>query len=149
MEDAFLGIGFEGLDEFTRLTSLASPTNEEAMKVAVRVVEEWRLAQWVARLNEEQGVAPPTSLVLERSEQARSRLPEALRPPRVGVAAEAKARMWALRWRQRHGGRHGRVRVREDVPLEEQRAKVACAICMLAPIGKEEGIDWQCEILWV
>ena len=33
--------------------------------------------------------------------------------------------MRALRWRRRWGGRHGRIRVREDVPMEERRAKVA------------------------
>ena len=33
--------------------------------------------------------------------------------------------MRALRRRRRWGRRHGRIRVREDVPMEERRAKVA------------------------
>ena len=120
-EDVFLRC--EDMAELADLTCLTCPAHVGATKVAVRVVEEWRLAQWVARLNERQGVAPATSLVLERAEQARLLLPEALRPRPFGVATEAKARMRAMRWRRRHGGRHGRIRVREDTPLEERRAK--------------------------
>ena len=112
-------------DELAALTCLGNPSNPEAAKAAVRVVEEWRLAQWVLRLNEQQGVAPSTALVLERREQAFSHLPEDVRPPYIGTEAEARARMWARRWRLRWGARHGRIRVREDVPLEERRAKVA------------------------
>ena len=107
------------------LTCLESPSNPAAMKVAVRVVEEWRLAQWVLRLNERQGLAPSTAQVLARAEQAFERAPEGVRPPYLGAVAEARARMWAYRWRRRWGGRHARIRVREDVPLEERRVKVA------------------------
>ena len=122
-EEVFLA--WDDMEELAALTCLENPSNPEATKVAVRVVEEWRLAQWVLRLNEQQGVAPSTALVLERREQACSRLPEGVRPPHLGTEAEPRARMWARRWRLRWGARHGRVRAREDVPLEERRAKVA------------------------
>ena len=122
-EEVFLA--WDDMEELAALTRLENPSNPEAAKVAVRVVEEWRLAQWVLRLNEKQGVAASTALVLERREQASSRLPEGVRPPYLGTEAEARARMWARRWRLRWGARHGRIRVREDVPLEERRAKVA------------------------
>ena len=122
-EDVFLT--WDDMEKLADLTSLESPSNPVAMKVALRNVEEWRLAQWVARLNEQQGVAPCTDQVLERYEQARARLPEELRPLYRGTAVEARARVWALGWRRRWGGRHGHVRVREDVPLEERREKAA------------------------
>ena len=122
-EDVFLGCG--NRTELAALTSLQNPSSPEAMRVAVRVVEEWRLAQWVLRLNEQQGVAPSTALVLRRCERAFAPLPEGVRPPYLGTEAEARARMWARRWRLRWGASHGRIRVREDVPLEERRGKVA------------------------
>ena len=122
-EEVFLAWG--DVEQLAALTCLESPSWPEAMKVAVRVVEEWRLAQWVLRLNEQQGVAPSTALVLKRCEQAFSRLPEGVRPPYLGTEAEARARMWARRWRLRWGARHGRIRVREDVPLEGRRGKAA------------------------
>ena len=122
-EEVFLACGDMG--QLAALTCLENPSNPEAARVAVRVVEEWRLAQWVSRLNEQQGVAPSTALVLERREQALSRLPDGVRPFYLGTEAEARARMWARRWRLRWGARHGRIRVREDVPLEERRAKAA------------------------
>ena len=122
-EDVFLAC--DDMAQLVALTSLGDPSNPEATKVAVKVVEEWRLAQWVLRLNEQQGVAPSIAQVLERAEEAFSHLPEAVRPPFSGTVAEASARMRACRWRRSWGGRHGRIRVREDVPLEERRATAA------------------------
>ena len=42
-----------------------------------------------------------------------------------GFVAEAKARKWAQRWRTRWGARHGGIRVRDELPLEETRAKAS------------------------
>ena len=121
-EEVFLA--FDDVGQLADLTCLENPSHPEAMKVAVKVVEEWRLAQWVWRLNAQQGVAPSTAQVLQRFEQTSSQLPDAVRPPYLGEATEARGRMSAHRFRQRWGGRHGRIRVQEDVPLEERRAKV-------------------------
>ena len=126
VEDAFLAISLEDL---LALTDMEEPRDPPAMLEASRRYEEWRLAMWVERLNARQGVAPPTSLVLERHAQGCAALPDAARPKARGVAAQSFARRWALAWRRRHGARHGLIPAREDVPLEERRAKDRVAWC--------------------
>ena len=120
VEDLFLAVD---LDVLTELCDLANPSDPAAAKEAVRISEEWRLAQWVKRLNEQQGVAPSTDMVLGNLEAHRAELPEAIRPPWRGVAAEARARAWAYRWRRRWGARHGKLPVRPVMAPEEMWAK--------------------------
>ena len=121
VEDLFLAVD---LDVLTGLCDLANPTDPAAAKEAVRISEEWRLAQWVERLNVQKGVAPSTDMVLAQLDAHRAELPEAVRPPWRGAAAEGWARAWAYRWRRRWGARHGKLRAREDMSQEEMRAKV-------------------------
>ena len=120
VEDLFLGVD---LDVLTGLCDLGAPSDPAAAAVAVRIAEEWRLIQWVQRLNQENGVAPTTNMVLARLEERRLQLPEAIRPAHRGTAADGHARAWARRWRLQWGARHGKVRAREDLPLEEMQAK--------------------------
>ena len=49
--------------------------------------------------------------------------PEGTRPLDPGLVSESKARKWARRWRIRWGARHGRIRVRDELPVEEAKAK--------------------------
>ena len=105
------------------LCDLRNPKNPGAAKVAARVAEEWRLAAWVESLNLDRGVAPSADTVLQRWEHQRQALPEGVRPAPRGSAAEPKARMWLMRLRRRLGGRYGRIPPRDDVPLEDMRAK--------------------------
>ena len=135
VENVFLAVN---VDDLVALCDLRDPKDLGAAKVAVRVSEEWRLVQWVERLNFERGVAPSTEMVLARWAERREELPLMCRPPDLGVAAEARSRAWAMRWRRRWGGRHGRIRVREDLSIEEMRAKVEgqpeqrpCAVCWI------------------
>ncbi len=95
-----------------------------AMKAALSYVEQWRLAQWVTQLNETQGIAPSTESVLQHYEEQRQQLPEAVRPVAVGVPAQTSARVWAGSFRRRWGGKHGRIPVREQIPVAELRNKV-------------------------
>ena len=120
VEDLFLAVD---LDVLTGLCDLHNPTDPAAAKQAVRISEEWRLAQWVKRLNIEKGVAPSTDMVLARLEGRRAELPEAMRPPWRGAAAEAWARAWAYRWRRRWGARHGKLPARPVMAPEEMWAK--------------------------
>ena len=121
IEDAYLAMD---VDRLAGLVDLEGPTSPSVLKTCVRFYEEWRLAAWVRQLNQVQGVAPSTGLVLQRYEGTRAGWPEAVRPGSVGQASSVNARVWALRWRRRFGARHGRVRAREHVPVEEMRAKV-------------------------
>ena len=120
VEDLFLAVD---LGVLSGLCDLANPTDPEAAKAAVRISEEWRLMQWVKRLNEEQGVAPSTGMLLDRLEARRGDLPEAVRPPWRGNAGEAWARAFAFRLRRRWGARYGKLRARPDMSLEEMRSK--------------------------
>lgn len=121
LDDLYLEISME---ELMALADKDSPADPSAMREASRVYEEWRLAKWAERLNLQRGLAPTTAMVLEQYRDNREQVPEAARPRYCGVAAEAGARMWAWRWRQRWGGRYGGIPTRENVPLDERRAKV-------------------------
>lgn len=110
--------------ELAGLGDLEAPTAPLAMKEAVAYLEEWRLKVWVEVQNQQKGVAPSTGCLLRRLEERRGSIPAVVRPVAVGFAEEAKARMWAMRWRRRWGGRHGRLRVRDDVGPQEMRDKV-------------------------
>ena len=58
--------------------------------------------------------------VLQRLEERRQGIPILARP-----GASAKVREWAAVWRRKWGGKHGRIRVREDIGVPELRQKVA------------------------
>ena len=120
VEDLFMSAD---LDEYTRLCDSAESPFPSALQTAIKFWEEWALAEWVDAANQNKGVAPSTEAVLERLERRRALIPENLRPPSRGVPAEVKARRWACRWRRRWGFRHGAIRAREDIPLEELRDK--------------------------
>ena len=74
-------------------------------------------------LHRQDGVAPSTDAVLQRLEERRASLPEAHRPKPAGTSSEAKGRMWARRWRQKWGGRIAKVRVQDDVSVQELQDK--------------------------
>ena len=111
------------LAEYTDVCDAEAASDECAMRVAVRFWEEWSLVAWAKDANQRLGVAPSTEAVLGHAEQLRLRLPEGVRPACKGSVAEAKARMWAQRWREKWGAHHGRLRARDDMPVEEKRAK--------------------------
>ena len=111
------------LAEYTDVCDMGASSDERAMRVAVRFWEEWSLVAWAKDANKRLGVAPSTEAVLDRAEQLRLRLPEGARPASKGSVAEAKARMWAQRWRDKWGAHYGRLRARDDMPVEEKRAK--------------------------
>ena len=110
--------------ELADLSDINDPSDAAAMNAALVYVEQWRLAKWTARQNLEVGVAPSTESVLQRLEEQRVQLPEAVRPRAIGTAAEPRARVWAGALRHRWGGKHARIRVRDDIPVAELRDKV-------------------------
>jgi hypothetical protein len=113
-------------DELVTLTDQSAPSDPVAMQLAQKVVRDWRLETWTRNLNYDHGLAVPTETLLLRAERMRSNIQaEAGRPRALGTVADASARQWAYRWRQKRGGRIGRVRIREAVPLEDMRRKAA------------------------
>lgn len=121
-DDLFLQVSPEDLAD---LSHMEDSTDPAAMKSALVFAEEWKLAQWTADLNAQHGVAPSTESVLQRYEEQRLAIPEAVRPRSRGTAHDVAARVWAVAWRRRWGGKHGRIRVQEDIPVEDLRSKAS------------------------
>ena len=111
------------IDDFTDLCDEANPKDPGAMRAAMKFWQEWSLAAWVEHSNFTKGVAPSTAAVLDRYEELRVDVPEAVRPAARGVVAQGKARAWAFRTRKRWGLVHGSIPTREDMPVEELRQK--------------------------
>ena len=110
--------------EIAALADPADPTDVAAFRAAVPYVEQWMMVSWALDQNVHKGLAPSTSTVLDRLEARRRRLPPATRPGPSGSATEVRGRVWGLRWRRRWGGRHAKIRTREDQSLDDMRAKV-------------------------
>ena len=120
VEDLFLEVD---VDMLAHTSDLQAPEDPAAAKEVLKYVEQWRALEHVKDLNQRIGIAPSTELVLQKLEESRLKIPEPSRPSSLGVSAEGKARMWARRWRQRWGARHGRLRLRDKVPLAEMQSK--------------------------
>jgi hypothetical protein len=121
VEELFLAAD---LTELTALSDMVEPADVDAMKAALVYVQQWGLVDWTRRLNAQCGVAPSTESVLLRLEEKRLTIPEQVRPRAVGSACAVSARVWAGAWRKRWGGRHGRIRIRDDVSLPDLQRKV-------------------------
>jgi hypothetical protein len=111
------------VDKLADLTSKASPAEPDAFAVAARLSEEWAMATFVEDCNLRLGLAPSTDSLLHRWRQQSASYPEAVRPRDIGVVSEARARKWAQRWRERWNAWYGGIRIRDEVPVEEARAK--------------------------
>ena len=112
------------VEELVSLDATYDPTDWNAQKTAVRLVEEWRVARWTETKNR-QGLAPSTTAVLGEFARRHSRLSALIRPTPLGTADQGRARMRLTRWRRRFGGRIGKLPVREVVPVAEMVTKVA------------------------
>ena len=69
-------------------------------------------------------MAPSTESMLQQYEEQRQ-LPETVRPRGVGVHTQTSARVWAGAWGRSWSGQHGRVRVREQIPMADLRSNVS------------------------
>ena len=122
------------LGEYAGLVDVANPTDEVAMRVALQFWEEWSLTEWTKEANQDKGVAPRADVLLQRLEERRQRLPEAVQPPARGSVFEARGRMWLSRWRRRWGGKHRAIRTRDELPVEEMRNKAPIASIFWRPL---------------
>ena len=113
------------VDWVTELSDEGAPADPVAMRTALCIVSEWRVAVWTEAQNRQRGAAPSTSMVLAEFERHRAQFPEAVRPRRMGASADPAARKRVSRWRYRWGGRYGQIRAREVVPLPLLQAKAA------------------------
>lgn len=120
VEDLYLQVDVEDL---VSMMDAVAPSDPDAMRTAQQYVLEWRLFTWVQSQNYVKGVAPSTSVVLDRLEATRVALPVASRPPSRGVVAQASARACARRWRRRWGGHIGKLKIQEPITLAEAKSK--------------------------
>ena len=111
------------LHDLVALCDTTNPSHQGSMRSALRFWEEWCLAQWVKETNAQKGVAPPTAALLDRWEARRRNYPEGVRPIARGVPDEVRSRMWAMRFRQQWGIRHGAIRAREPLTAHEMLEK--------------------------
>jgi hypothetical protein len=112
------------------------PSDACTLRRALAFFHEWVVADWVYSVNRRQGVAPPTSLVLQKFAGHRLGHAEGVRPREIGTVDEGKARKWASAWRKRWGGWYGRIRVTgEDMEPAEMRSKVCSRCCFLGPMS--------------
>ena len=92
-----------------------------AARTAERLVHECSLKLWAHRMNVERGVAPGTSAVLRAACEG---MQDPMRVRALGEPCNPAERAWGVRWRQRWGGRIGKLRVREPLAQEEVKQKV-------------------------
>ena len=81
------------------------------------------------RAQNKKGVTLPSCVLHDQLEEWRIALPEDVRPRRYGAAGSGTARKAMSRLRKRWGGRIGRLRPRDVLPVGVMRAKASCALC--------------------
>jgi hypothetical protein len=115
------------------------PSDANTLRRAIVFLHEWLVADWVYNVNRRQGVAPPTSVVLQKFAEHRFGHAVGVRPREIGTVDEGRARKWAGAWRRRWGGWCGRIRVTgEEMEPAEMRSKV-CTRCVL--LGSVSGLQ--------
>jgi hypothetical protein len=113
--------------EVAELTVVEHPVDAASMREAHQCVAEWRLVEWGRQRNRVQRVAPSSDQMLQQYEESRRQVPEESRPAARGSAAESRGREWMRRLRRRWGGRHGRLRVRDEAPVQTLHDKARTA----------------------
>ena len=134
VEDLFLAAD---INQLASLSHVDRHDGSHVLRAATDYVWQWRLASWTAQQNDK-GITPPTSLVLDQ--WAKNRIAE-LRPPYLDSTAFASARMRALRWRRKFGGRIGAIRVRQHTTVDVMQSKVSSMKMVHANARQRSYID--------
>ena len=134
VEDLFLAAD---INQLASLSNVDHHDGSHVLRAATDYVWQWRLASWTAQQNDK-GITPPTSLVLDQ--WAKNRIAD-LRPPYLDSTAFASARMRALRWRRKFGGRIGAIRVRQHTPVDVMQSKVSSMKMVHANARQRSHID--------
>ena len=100
------------------------PSDAKAMRVAKRLLAEWRLFTWCETQNVTSRIAPSTAALLSRAHIDCAAFPAAALGLNSSGRPAKAAREWARRWRKRWGARIGSVQACEHMSVEEMRRKV-------------------------
>ena len=108
------------------LTNIDAPADLASMQAAQPFLLEWRTVEWSRQRVMGPRVPPISALMLQQYEDFRLQVPLEVRPACRGAAGDSKAKSWMNRLRQRWGGRYGRLRVRDELPVEvlQQKARM-------------------------
>ena len=111
------------------MTAMRTPTDQQGktrLKDAQAFITEHRLHAWVARHNEEHGMAPTVGDALQhRDELAAADVVKNLQGPIWSVASSARYK-WGASFRKRWRLGLRKPHAREQVPLEIARQKAVC-----------------------
>ena len=120
-ERSFLDVDF---NELVGVVDEERPTDARAMRVAKRLLAEWRLFRWCESQNVTRRIAPSTEALLNQARDDNASFPDSV----FGLTGSGRpapcAREWARRWRKRWGARIGAVQACEHMSVEEMRRKV-------------------------
>lgn len=94
----------DALESYASLVDTAASSDPDAMRVALRYTEEWRVVVWAREQNTQKGLAPSTTQLLHRHEGQLANLPDAVRPPSQSARSCSARRKWGVRLRERWGG---------------------------------------------
>ena len=119
VEDLFLATEADAL---AALADEREPADPSALKAAHAHVLEWRLHGWTEDLGDDVGVALPTDDVLDKLRQMMVDIPDWIQR-HVGTAADASARKWTARWREKWGGVFSAIPHREQLTTAEIQQK--------------------------
>ena len=111
------------VDDLAALRDPSVSVDLAALRDAVRYVEEWQVADWVAAQNRSAGVAVSTASVLAQFRRGQAALDPSVRPAAWGTTARSATRTRIMRWRRRYGGRYTALKPREYIPKAEMWTK--------------------------
>ena len=118
-----------------------NPSDERAMRVAKRLLAEWRMFRWCEEQNVTNRIAPSTAALLSRARIDGTVFPVSAFGLNSSGRPAPAAREWARRWRERWGARIGVVQACEQLSVDEMRLKVRCLI--LFPLGRATCNRWR------
>jgi hypothetical protein len=122
LEDNYLSADLDHLMSWVDPTS--SPMPRTVLETAIAFARQHKLGGWVSDLNTRCGSVVRTERLIEQYNSIG--LPEmndGMWLPVVRPHTTSNGRMWAVRWRKKHGGLYSALTVREPIALDEIRAK--------------------------
>ena len=127
LEEVFLAAD---VDELALWTCAGhSPLQDTVLDTGQKYAREHRLAQRVRRQNSVHGVPVPSSLLVQHHgklvEKGVAHSLQASGLIQSHIPLSAAGRVWASRWRQKHGGQHRALRSEEPISLVELQSKAA------------------------
>ena len=118
-----------------------------AFRVALPIVENWKVMVWGMRINADQGVAPSSAQLLNQIKVECSGLPASVFAKTTSGRPASAARLWASRFRAAWKIRMGSVRVCDNLPAGEFRRKV-CELGLCCARGRHLAVWGEAAASW-